>query len=153
MRGFNPVLARHVMVVYSDAEIDLHAFVVPAANVSGQLQASITGCTALVGNCLWMDVMQKKETSARVGNATVAIRHGCSHREIIQPRCMKQWPRRPGELPGMVAVHTSHAERCTQQHAARLFCCSVTNVSYRRHAKASLCIRVIADPAKCFWPK
>jgi hypothetical protein len=104
MRGFNPVLARHVMMVYSDVEIDLHAFVVPAANGSGQLQASITGCTALVGNWLGVDVMQKKKTWTRVGNAAVAIRQGCSHREIIQPRCMKQWPRRPGELPGMVTV-------------------------------------------------
>jgi len=92
-----------------------------------------------------MDVMQRKEACARVGNATVAIRQGCSHREIIQPRCMMQRPRRPGELPGVVTVHSSHAERCTQQHAARLLCPSVTNVSYRRHAKASQCIRVIAE--------
>ena len=52
--------ARHVMMVFSDVEIDLHVFVVPAAHGSGQLQASITGCTALVGNWLWVDVMQKK---------------------------------------------------------------------------------------------
>jgi len=52
MRDFNLILARHVVMVYSDVEIDLHAFVVPAANGSDQLQASITGCTALVGNWL-----------------------------------------------------------------------------------------------------
>jgi len=57
MRGFNPTLARHVMMVYSDVEIDLHAFVVTAANGSGQLQALITGCTAWGGKLVedgWM---------------------------------------------------------------------------------------------------
>jgi hypothetical protein len=62
MRGFNPILARHMMV-YSDVEFDLHAFVARAANGSGQLQASITGCTALVGNWLWMDGCNTEERS------------------------------------------------------------------------------------------
>lgn len=152
MRGFNPILARHVMVVYSDVEIGFHAFVVPAANGSCQSAAGFDHWLYRLDGKLvvdgWMDVMQKKEVWARVGNITLAIWQGCSHREIIQPRCMMQWPRRPGELPGMVTVHSSHAERCTHQRAARLFCRSVTNVSYRRHAKASLCTRVIADPAE-----
>jgi len=55
MRGFNPILARHVMMVYNDVGIELRAFVVPAANGSGQLQASVAGCTAMVSNWLWMD--------------------------------------------------------------------------------------------------
>jgi len=82
MRGFNPIPARHVMMVYSDVEIELPAFIVPAANGSGQLQASVAGCTTMVSNWLWMDgwdVMQKKEARAHVGNATVTARTAKSY--------------------------------------------------------------------------
>jgi hypothetical protein len=51
----NSILARHVMIVYSDVEIELHAFVVPAANGSGQPQASVAGCTYRLGGQLVVD--------------------------------------------------------------------------------------------------
>lgn len=59
--GLTPVLALHVMMIYSDVEIEIHVFVAPVSSGTGQLQASIAGCTASVGNWMWLDVMQKKE--------------------------------------------------------------------------------------------
>jgi hypothetical protein len=55
------------MMVYGDVEIELREFVVPAANGSGRWLYRH-------GEQLVVDVMQKKEAWAHVGNATVTAR-------------------------------------------------------------------------------